>query len=306
MGSPDFSVPALKALKQAGHTIVAVYCQPPRSKDRGHHLQKGAVHQAAEQMGIPVYTPTTLRDAATQREFASHQADAAIVAAYGLILPQVILDIPPYGCLNIHASLLPRWRGAAPIQRAILAGDTETGITIMQMEAGLDTGPMLVKKNVPITLDTTTPLLHDTLAEKGANLIVGTLADLDDYRRQAIVQPEEGVTYAAKLVKAEGQLDFSKPAHQLDRAIRALNPWPGTWLDHNGTVIKILKARPLDGDYGLPGQFSHTTQDPLIVSCAEGGLALQTLQKPGGRPMDVLDFLRGHTILSSYLPKIIE
>ena len=227
MGSPDFAVPALRSLNEAGHTIAAVYCQPPRSKDRGHQLQKGPVHKVAEEMGISVYTPTNLRSIEAQQQFAAHQADMAIVAAYGLILPQTILDIPYYGCLNIHASLLPRWRGAAPIQRALLAGDTETGITIMRMEAGLDTGPMLATAITPITSETTTPLLHDALAKQGAALIVQTLEKLKIYIGQAVTQPKEGVTYAAKLVKAEGELDFFKTAAELDRQVRALNPWPG-------------------------------------------------------------------------------
>ena len=294
MGSPDFSVTALKALRQAGHTIVAVYCQPPRSKDRGHQLQKGAVHQAAEEMGITVYTPTSLRDITTQKEFASHQADVAVVVAYGLILPQAVLDIPKHGCLNIHASLLPRWRGAAPIQRAILAGDEQTGITIMQMEAGLDTGPMLTTAIVPITSETTTPLLHDALAKQGGDLIVSALEDLDTYRRQAIVQPEEGVTYAAKLVKTEGELDFAKTSNELDCHVRALNPWPGAWFVHNGAVIKVLQAKPLGGDYGPAGQLGYTANDPLVISCRQGALALQKLQRPGARPLEAADFLRGY------------
>lgn len=294
MGSPDFSVPALKALCLAGHSLVAVYCQPPRSKGRGYQLQKGPVHLAAEEKGITVYTPTSLRSLDVQHQFAAHQADMAIVAAYGLILPQEILDSPRYGCLNIHASLLPRWRGAAPIQRALLAGDHQTGITIMQMEAGLDTGPMLATATVPITAQMTTPLLHDALAQQGADLIVRILEDFHTYRRQAVTQPEEGVTYAAKLVKTEGELDFSKTAHELDCQVRALNPWPGTWFTDNGTMIKVLQAKPLQGNYGPVGRFSYTATDPLVISCGQGALALQKLQRPGARPLETADFLRGY------------
>lgn len=296
MGSPDFAVPALKALQHHGYPIVAVYCQPPRSKDRGHSLQKGAVHKAAEEMGIPIYTPISLKTFESQQHFASHQADAAVVAAYGLILPQAILETPRYGCYNIHASLLPRWRGAAPIQRAILAGDTETGVTIMQMEAGLDTGPMIAKAAVKITAATTAPLLQSLLAQLGADLMVKTLEDIKQQRCQSQRQPENGITYAPKLTKAEGELDFTKSAVHLDRQVRALNPWPGTWFVHHTTPIKVLAATPILETQGTMGHFWSTPQYPLIVTCHEGSLVLQRLQRPGGRILEAADFIRGYPL----------
>jgi methionyl-tRNA formyltransferase len=295
MGTPEFAVPALKALYQAGHTIVAVYCQPPREKGRGYQLQKNAVHKIAEQLGIPVHTPTSLKPIEVQQEFAAYKPDVAVVAAYGLLLPQAILDIPLYGCINIHASLLPRWRGAAPIQRAIQAGDQLTGITIMQMDAGLDTGPMLTTAIVEITPLTTAADLQNSLATVGASLIVKTLEQLQKGACVPIVQPTKGVTYAAKLTKNEGELDFSKTAYELDCQIRAFNPWPGTWFTYEGEIIKVLKAKPLKDFKGSSGQFYSLREEPLAVACAEGGLSLQELQRPGARPLKVEEFLRGYT-----------
>ncbi len=295
MGTPEFAAPALKALYQAGHTIAAVYCQPPREKGRGYQLQKSAVHETAEQLGIPVHTPTSLKSVEVQQEFAVYKPDLAVVAAYGLLLPQAILDIPPYGCINIHASLLPRWRGAAPIQRAIHAGDQVTGITIMQMEAGLDTGTMLTTTTVDITPLTTAVDLQDSLSTAGAALIVATLEQLQKGQCPPIIQPTDGVTYAAKLTKSEGELDFSKTAYQLDCQIRAFNPWPGTWFTREGEVIKVLKAKLLKDPYGMQvGQFYSTNEEPLIVACAEGGLSLQELQRPGARSLKTEEFLRGY------------
>ena len=231
MGTPDFAASSLRALIDAGHEVACVYSQPPRPAGRGHQVQRSPVHVLAEERGIPVRTPKSLRNAEAQAEFAALDLDCAVVAAYGLILPQPILDAPRMGCLNIHASLLPRWRGAAPIQRAILAGDAETGVTIMQMDAGLDTGAMLLKGTVPITAETTAGSLHDALAELGAGLIVQALDGLAEGRLTAEPQPSEGVTYAAKLSRDDGRLDWSQPADFIERQVRALNPWPGVWFD---------------------------------------------------------------------------
>lgn len=294
MGTPNFSVPALKALHQAGYIIAAVYCQPPRKKDRGHHLQKSAVHEAAEQLNLPVHTPTSLKPLEIQQEFAAYKPDIAVVAAYGLLLPQTILDIPKLGCINIHASLLPRWRGAAPIQRAIQAGDSLTGITIMQMEAGLDTGPMLTTSEVEITPYTTAVSLQESLSKAGAELILTTLEQLGKRICHPIIQPVEGVTYASKLTKNEGELNFSKSTFELDCQIRAFNPWPGSWLIHNGEIIKVLKAKALPKFKGVVGKFYASEEEALIIACNEGGLSIQELQKPGSKALKIEDFLRGY------------
>ncbi len=301
MGTPAFAVPALKKLHQQGHQIIAVYCQPPRAKNRGYRLQKSAVHEVAEQMALSVYTPISLRQKEVQQEFSSHQAEAVVVAAYGLILPKAILEIPRYGCLNIHASLLPRWRGAAPIQRSILAGDPNTGVTIMQMEEGLDTGAMLKQEMVPITADTTTVALEDSLSLLGADLIVKTLEEVRLGHSYPRLQPEQGITYAAKLTKEEGKLDFSKSAVDLDLQVRALNPWPGTWFVHNETAIKVLKAHPITQKQGSNGQFWSDAHHPLIVNCGEGSLVLGCLQRPGGRALEAADFVRGYNTQASLI-----
>ena len=228
MGSPAFAVPILDALRSAGHEIAAVYAQPPKPAGRGHRVQPCPVHAHAEGLGIPVRTPRSLRNAEAQAEFAGFAADAAIVAAYGLILPKPVLEAPRLGCLNVHASLLPRWRGAAPIQRAILAGDRETGVTIMQMDEGLDTGAMLLAERIAIDAGTTAADLHDRLAEAGARLVVEALDGVADGRIRPVPQPSEGVTYAAKLDRGEGRIDWRAEAAEIDRRVRALNPWPGT------------------------------------------------------------------------------
>lgn len=293
MGSPEFSVDALTKLAQAGHEIVAVYCQPPKPKDRGHTVQKGAVHLAAEALGLKVYTPKSLRNEEEQAIFKNHNADVAVVAAYGVILPKPILEAPKLGCINIHASLLPRWRGAAPIHRAILEGDKETGITIMQMDEGLDTGAMLSMQSLPITDETTTPLLHDQLSAMGADLIVNTLANLANIT--STPQPAEGVTYAHKLVKNEGYLDWNLSAAGLKRKIAALNPWPGTWFDHNGISIKVLEAVVVPMT-GKPGEFLQTSEHPWVVCCERDALSLHKVQKPGSKPLATAEFLRGYPI----------
>jgi methionyl-tRNA formyltransferase len=289
MGSPDFAVPALMALHAAGHGIAAVYCQPPRPAGRGQTLRPCPVHRAATALGLPVRTPDRLRrDTEAHAAFAALDLDAAVVAAYGLILPPPMLDAPRRGCLNIHASLLPRWRGAAPIQAAIMAGDAETGITIMRMDAGLDTGPMLSRGAVPITPATTTPALHDALAAIGARLILDALDDPPE----PVPQPETGATYAPKLSRDDGRIDWTQPAEALDRRIRALNPWPGTETTLNGAPFKIHAATLAEGA-GPPGV---TINDRLTVACGIGALLLNCVQAPGRSAMPAADFLRGHPV----------
>jgi methionyl-tRNA formyltransferase len=286
MGSPDFAVPALRALHQAGHDIACVYTQPPRPAGRGQTLKPCAVQQAAEALGLPVRGPARLkRDSEAHAEFAALQLDAAVVAAYGLILPAAMLEAPRLGCLNIHASLLPRWRGAAPIQAAILAGDRETGITIMRMDEGLDTGPMLMREAVCITPRMATPELHDRLAELGARLIVRALQDMP----AAVPQPDEGVSYAAKLTREDGRIDWSLDADELDRRVRALNPWPGTFAQFGGETLKIIEAVPAVG-VGAPGQILDAS---LTVACANGALRLLRVQRAGRPAMAGDAFLRG-------------
>ncbi len=293
MGTPDFSVPILDALVSAGHEVACVYCQPPRPAGRGHQLQPSPVQKRAEALGIPVRHPKTLRTAEAQAEFHDLGLDCAVVAAYGLILPQPVLDAPKHGCINVHASLLPRWRGAAPIHRAILAGDRETGVTIMQMEAGLDTGPMLLKDTLPIGPRTTARELHDALSALGAELIVAALDLLEAEALTAEPQPEDGVTYAAKLTKEEGLLDFSRPAVELDRQVRGLTPWPGCWFEApTGEKIKVLAAEPARGD-DEPGTL---LDEELRVACGTGALRLLTVQRPGKGPVDGAAFLRGFPV----------
>ncbi|CAO3442684.1 Methionyl-tRNA formyltransferase (EC 2.1.2.9) [Azospirillum argentinense] len=303
MGTPDFAVPSLRALADAGHEVVCVYSQPPRPAGRGQQVQKSPAHRFAEERGIPVRTPKSLRNAEAQAEFAELKADAAVVAAYGLILPQPILDAPRLGCLNVHGSLLPRWRGAAPIQRAILAGDAETGITIMQMDIGLDTGAMLLKDAVPITAETTASSLHDALADMGARLIVEALDGLAAGRLTAEPQPEAGVTYAAKLTREDGRLDWTRDAAFVERQVRALTPWPGCWFDAptpTGGVerIKVLKAEPApastnDARKAAPGTL---LDDRLTVACADGAVRLTLVQRPGKAPVDGAALLRGFAL----------
>jgi methionyl-tRNA formyltransferase len=294
MGTPDFAASSLQALIDAGHDVVCVYSQPPRPAGRGHQVQRSPVQVLAEDRGIPVRTPKSLRNAEAQAEFAALDLDCAVVAAYGLILPQPILDAPRMGCLNIHASLLPRWRGAAPIQRAILAGDAETGVTIMQMDAGLDTGAMLLKDSVPITAETTAGSLHDALAKMGAGLIVRALDGLAEGRLTAEPQPDEGVTYAAKLSRDDGRLDWSQPADFIERQVRALNPWPGVWFDLGSERIKVLAAEPAQSaPSAAPGTL---LDDTLTVACADGAVRLIRVQRPGKAPVDGAAFLRGFNV----------
>ncbi len=292
MGTPDFAVPALEALIEADHDIVCVYSQPPRRAGRGQKERLSAVHAFAEARGIEVRTPITLRDETEHTAFAAFGADAAIVIAYGLILPQAILDTPRLGCLNIHASLLPRWRGAAPIQRAILAGDAKTGVTIMQMNAGLDTGDMLLSRSVPITAETTASDLHDSLASLGANLIVEALDGLFAGSLVATPQPETGSTYAEKLSRDEGKLDWSRPAAYLARTVRAFSPWPGAWFEHDGARIKVLEAQVAGGS-AEPGT---VLDGQLTVACGKGALRMVTVQRGGKSSADAASFLRGYAL----------
>lgn len=294
MGSPDFAIPALDALIDAGHRVIAVYSQPPRPTGRGHREAPCAVHAHATARGIPVRAPASLKNESEHAAFAALAPDAAVVAAYGLILPQAILRVPKLGCINIHASLLPRWRGAAPIQRAILAGDTQTGVTIMRMDEGLDTGPMLMADTVPIGPETTASELHDTLAALGARLIVPALEELSVGHLPDHPQPHDGVTIAPKLRREEGRLDWRRPAVELERMLRALNPWPGTWFEREGARIKVLAGRALAGP---PGSSPGTVlDDQLTVACGGGALRLTRLQRPGREPMDAGSFLRGYPL----------
>ncbi len=292
MGTPDFSVSILAALIEAGHQVLAVYSQPPRPAGRGHQDRASPVHAFAAGRGIAVRTPKSLKSPEAQAEFRALGADLAVVAAYGLILPQAILDAPRLGAINVHASLLPRWRGAAPIQRAILAGDERTGVTIMQMDAGLDTGAMLLCDAVAIGPATTAESLHDALAALGARLIVEALARLEAGCLTATAQPSTGATYAQKLAKDEGRLDWSQSAMVLERAVRAFTPWPGAWFSHAGERIKVLRAKVVAGQ-GRPGQI---LDDQLTVACGEGALRLLRVQRPGKAALDADAFLRGYAV----------
>ena len=286
MGSPEFSVPVLQALVDAGHEIFAVYCQPPRPAGRGKKDRPTAVHKAAEELGLPVRHPVNFKDPADVEAFAELRADVAVVVAYGLILPQVVLDAPARGCLNIHASLLPSWRGAAPIHRAILEGDAKTGVCIMQMEAGLDTGPVLLRAETEITVKGTTARLHDRLADMGAGLIVEALARLDGL--EAVPQDENGVTYAAKIDKAEAAVDWARPAVEIDRQVRGLSPFPGAWTTLGGKRLKLLMSAVVDGD-GAPGE----VLDGLRVACGDGALDILEVQAEGKSRQPAEVFLRG-------------
>jgi methionyl-tRNA formyltransferase len=291
MGTPDFAVPALRALIEAGHQIICVYTQPPRPAGRGQREQISPVHEEAVRRGIPVRTPVSLRSEGAQKDFAALKPDVAVVAAYGLILPKGILAAPPYGCINIHASLLPRWRGAAPIQRAILAGDSESGITIMQMDEGLDTGPILMQARRAIGPTTTAQDLHDSLATLGAETIVAALEKLQPGLLKAQPQPG-GATYAPKLTREEGRLDWKKPAAVLERQVRAFTPWPGAWFEHDGERIKVLAATTADG----AGPAGTVLDDHLTVACGEGALSIARVQRAGKEAMDTDAFLRGYPI----------
>lgn len=290
MGSPDFSVPVLEALVDAGHDIAAVYCQPPRPAGRGKKDRPTAVHARAAQMGLDVRHPVSLKGDAERADFAALGADVAVVVAYGLILPQAILDAPEQGCLNIHASLLPRWRGAAPIHRAIIEGDAETGVCIMQMEAGLDTGPVLLTESLRIGDEETTGALHDRLSEMGARMICEALGQLGTLTPQ--IQPADGVTYAAKIDKSEAAVDWSKPAEVISRQIRGLSPFPGAWTMQEGQRIKLLGARVATGQ-GNPGE---ALDDVMTIACGQGAVQIMRAQRAGKGAQDADVFLRGNPV----------
>lgn len=287
-GTPEFAAEHLKALLDTPHQIVAVYTQPDRPAGRGQKLMPSPVKQLALQHGLPVLQPPTLRDPAAQEELRALAPDLMVVVAYGLILPQVVLDIPRLGCINSHASLLPRWRGAAPIQRAVQAGDAESGVTVMQMEAGLDTGPMLLKVTTPITAGDTGGSLHDRLAQLGPQTVVQAIAGLAAGTLQGEVQDDALATYAHKLNKDEARIDWNRPADELERLVRAFNPWPICHSTLDGQPLKVLAAEPAEGR-GQPGQILDASKDGLTVACGEGALRLTRLQLPGGKPLAFAD-----------------
>jgi methionyl-tRNA formyltransferase len=292
MGTPDFAVPALAALLEAGHQVAAVYTQPPRAAGRGMAMRKSPVHEFAERRRITVRTPVSLKSAGEQQDFAALDADAAVVVAYGLLLPQAVLDTPGFGCLNIHASLLPRWRGAAPIQRAILAGDTETGVAIMKMAAGLDTGPVALVRRVAIGEAMNAGQLHDVLAAAGAEAIVEALTLLAAGRLRPAGQSTTGVTYAAKIDKAETRIDWSQPAVRIRNAVRAFAPSPGAWCAMGGERLKVLEASLAPGS-GAPGTI---LDERLAVACGQGALRIERMQRQGKQPMAAAEFLRGQAL----------
>jgi methionyl-tRNA formyltransferase len=286
MGTPEFSVPSLKALIAAKHEIAAVYSQPPRPAGRGKQLRPSPVQACAEGLGIPVHTPLSLKDAGEQARFADFSADAAVVVAYGLILPSAILAAPRLGCFNVHASLLPRWRGAAPIQRAIMAGDQETGVSIMRMEAGLDTGPVCRMVKIPIHAHTTSGDMHEALARIGARAMIEVLAQKSI---DCVEQPRDGVTYAAKIDKAEAQMDFSRSATELRNLVHGLSPFPGAWFEASGARVKVLRCEALEAN----GAAGVALDDHLLIGCGAGSLRLLSLQREGKGAMPVEEFLRG-------------
>jgi len=291
-GTPEFAAQALSAIVAAGHEVALVLTQPDRPAGRGMTLQPSAVKKVALEHGIEVFQPLTLKDAEAQAKIAAVGAEVMVVAAYGLILPQAVLDLPRFGCINIHASLLPRWRGAAPIQRALLAGDAETGVCIMQMEAGLDTGPVLLRGAFPITANDTTATLHDRLAALGAQLAVEALGKLP---LPADPQPAEGVTYAHKIDKAEAAIDWAKSATELDRHIRAFNPFPGAQAQFGGQTVKLWQATPVPGQ-GEIGAILAVDRQQVVIACGDGALAVTELQKAGGKRLPVQQFLAGHPL----------
>ncbi len=292
MGTPDFAVSSLRALAEAGHEIAAVYSQPPRPAGRGHKERPSPVHAYAAAQGWEVRTPKSLKSEQEQAAFAALNLDVAVVAAYGLILPKAILEAPRLGCLNVHASLLPRWRGAAPIQRAILAGDKESGVTIMQMDEGLDTGGTLCSERLQITDQTTASDLHDRLAELGGKLIVDALRGVAARELEATPQPDQGVTYAAKLEKSESQIDWHRPAVELARQVRAFTPWPGAFFPLGKDRIKLLEVEAVE----TSGPAGLVLDDALTVACGEGALRLLRLQRPGKGAMPAKDFLNGFAL----------
>ena len=297
MGTPDFAVPTLKALAAAGHDVARVYTQPPRRSGRGQSSRPSPVQIAAEEMGFDVRSPASLKPPDDQAAFAELNLDAAVVAAYGQILPGAMVQSPRLGCINLHGSLLPRWRGAAPIARAIMAGDTVFGVTIMQMDRGMDTGPIFISEEIDVGDRPTAGDLHHAFATRGADLIVDALAGLDDGSLVATPQPTEGATLAPKLTKAEGEIDWHRPAIALDRHVRALSPAPGAWFGYKGDRIKVLAATPESTMSGAPGV---VLDDALAVACGDGALRLGQLQRAGRSAMAADEFLRGTSIPAGF------
>jgi methionyl-tRNA formyltransferase len=298
MGTPDFAVPTLAAIAAAGHAIAAVYTQPPRPAGRGMAERKSAVQRHAERAGLRVMKPATLKADAEQRAFAGLEADVAVVVAYGLILPRAVLDAPRHGCLNLHGSALPRWRGAAPIHHAIMAGDTETAVTVMRMDEGLDTGPVCLEERVAIGPDMTAGELHDVLAQRGADLMLRALDDLETGRLRCVPQAAAGVTYAAKIDKAETAIDFTRSAREVHNHVRALSPVPGAWLElpadggAKAERIKVLRTELADAG----GPAGTVLDDAFTVACGEGAVRLLTLQRAGRKPLPADAFLRGRPV----------
>ena len=299
MGTPDFSVPTLLELVAHGHEIAAVYTRAPKPAGRGMKLQATPVEQEARRLGIPVLTPATLKTEEAEREFRAHNADAAVVVAYGMILPQAILDAPKLGCFNLHASLLPRWRGAAPINRAVMSGDAETGVMVMKMDVGLDTGDVAMAERLRISDTMTASDVHDALARLGADLMVRAMAALERGALQLTKQSETGVTYAAKIEKAEAKIDWGRPAHDVLRHIHGLSPFPGAWsevsVDAEAVRVKILRCEPAKGA-GVPGAL---LDDQLTIACGDGAIRIVELQRAGKAPMKTAEFLRGTPLKSS-------
>ena len=293
MGTPEFAVPTLQALAAAGHDVACVYAQPPRRSGRGQSTRPSPVHVAAQEMGLEVRTPASLKSPDDQAAFADLGLDAAVVAAYGQILPAAMVAAPRLGCINLHGSLLPRWRGAAPINRAIMAGDPVFGITIMQMDRGMDTGPILISEDIDVGDRPTAGVLHDAFADRGAALVVEALAGLDDGSLVATPQPSEGATHAPKLTKVEGRIDWTRSAIELDCHVRGLSPAPGAWFEFTGDRIKVLGAEPISALPGTPGE---VLDNRMTVACGDGALRLTRLQRAGKGAMDAADFLRGVTI----------
>jgi methionyl-tRNA formyltransferase len=289
MGTPDFAVPTLLALTAAGHDIAAVYTRAPKPAGRGMELQVTPVEREARRLSLPVLTPKTLRDETAQEAFRAHNADAAVVVAYGLILPKAVLEAPRLGCFNVHASLLPRWRGAAPINRAVMAGDKESGVTIMQMDEGLDTGAMAMRESLPILPDMTAGQLHDALAELGARLMPVALAAAERGALSLTPQPAGGVTYAEKISKSETRIDWTKPAQEVHNHSRGLSPFPGAWFELDGVRVKALRTTLGEGS-GKPGT---ALDDKLTIACGDGAVRLVQVQRAGKQPMEAGEFLRG-------------
>ncbi len=293
MGTPDFALPTFQALIDAGHEIVAVYTQPPRPAGRGKKLQKSPVHLLAEEKGFPVYTPASMKAEEEIKTFAALDLDIAVVIAYGQILPQAVLDAPRFGCVNVHASLLPRWRGAAPIQRAVMAGDAKTGVCIMQMEAGLDTGPVLMCAETEITEVDTASSMHDRLAEMGGEMIIRALEGIEVGALTAEPQPEEGVTYARKIEKTEAKIDWAVPAADVAAKVRGLAPFPGAWTEVAGERLKLLAGHLEEGATGTAGQ---VLDDELLIACGAGAYRIDRAQRAGKAAMDRADLLRGFQV----------